>query len=309
MEDEEGIGDEVTGGEAAGLGAEPEEPFEAAALEPTRRLADAARVKIERGADADEHGGVEHGGVLGHKFFLLRRAEADPDDIGAEARDLGAESGVLLGGGRAIGRGKRAGHVETGETRGEFLAERFGYAGCAAVEVVAQANGATRVADGEEEIGAVDAFGAGRAQPNERHAVGRSQPRVVIDFLQRGIALGEGESVGGAEADVALVKLTAGGDNGIAGLREAEGGHADAEDVVTRHRRLAHGGKRGNGIGSPQAHAESVTYWVTLSGRTVRLPGVEGTDGREVEGGSCAGRQERQGGGFLWQLSVFSMSA
>lgn len=234
VKDEKRIGNEVAAREAAGFGAEAEEPFEAAALQPTRGLADAAGMKIKGGADADEDAGVERGGVRGHEGFLFRCAETDPDDVGAKSGDFGVEVEQLVGGERAVGRRKHADDAEAGEACGEFLAEEVGHAGGAAVKIVAQAGGAAGVANGKEQIGAVNAFGAAWAEPDEGHAVGRGEPGGVVDFFKREISLGLGETVGGAEADVAASEGAVRGDDGVASLREGEGGHSDAEDVVGR---------------------------------------------------------------------------
>jgi hypothetical protein len=88
---------------------------------------------------------------------------------------------------------------------------------------VAQPDGAAGVADGEEKIRTIDPFGAGRAQPNERHAVGRGEPGAAIGGFEGGVALRERETVGGAVTDVAAADGAAVGDDCVPGRREAEG--------------------------------------------------------------------------------------
>lgn len=246
---------QITRTEAAWFGAEAEEPLEAAALNPARGLADAAGVKIESGADADEDAGIERAPVLRHEFFLFRRTEADPNDVGPGACDAGAERGGFVFVEGAEWRRERADDLEAGETRGEFGAERFGHAGNAAVEVVAQTDGATGIADREHEIGAVDAFDGrqcGRAaEPDERHAIGSGEPGIVIDAAELRIGLRLGEAVGGAEADVAAAELVACAKDEITRLRERECGDADAEDVVAWRRdgRSGHLRRERGGVG------------------------------------------------------------
>src|SRR5829696_2969552 len=73
----------------ARLAAEPEEPLEAAALHPVRRLRHEAGVEVERRADADEHRRLEPRAHPLHPLLLARHAEADPDDVGPLRVDVG----------------------------------------------------------------------------------------------------------------------------------------------------------------------------------------------------------------------------
>ena len=82
-DDEERNIDRVTASEAAWLGAEAEEPFEAVSLHPERRLFDLAAVKIEGRTDPQHNLRVQLGAELGHETLLLRRAYTDPEKIRA----------------------------------------------------------------------------------------------------------------------------------------------------------------------------------------------------------------------------------
>src|SRR5664280_1073334 len=58
------------------------QPLQATTLHPAGSIGEEARVNVERRADADQQGSIESGGILGHETFLLRSAQADPDDVG-----------------------------------------------------------------------------------------------------------------------------------------------------------------------------------------------------------------------------------
>src|ERR671936_180104 len=75
--------DEVATPEPPGFGVETEEPLQAPALHPLRRLAHPPGVKIEGRADADENRRVQISTHSRHPQVLFRRAEPDPDDVGA----------------------------------------------------------------------------------------------------------------------------------------------------------------------------------------------------------------------------------
>ncbi len=108
-----------------------------------------------------------------------------------------------------------------------------------------EADGAAGVADGEHQVGAVDAGDAGRAQPDEGHAVGRGEPGGVEDGTEDRIGAGLVDAVDGGEADVTAAggAVASHSEDEIAGRREREGGNADAEDVVAR-RGNRHGAQR-----------------------------------------------------------------
>ena len=65
------------------------DPLEAALLHPARRHRDAAGVEVEGGADRADHRHVELLAHPRHPLLLARDADADPDDVGAAALDVG----------------------------------------------------------------------------------------------------------------------------------------------------------------------------------------------------------------------------
>lgn len=176
-------------------------------LEEARGLRLGAGKKIEGGADADEDAGVKLRSELGHEAFLFWGAQADPDEMRLSAGDFGAERGGFGGVERTERRGDCAHDLDTWKSGGEPVAEFLGDARGAAVEEVAEILGAAGVADGEHEVGAVDARNGSAlkelAEPHEGHAVGGGEPGGVENAAERGVVVGFAEAVNAGEADVA----------------------------------------------------------------------------------------------------------
>ena len=201
-------------------------------------------MEIKRRADPDQQPGVECLPVFRHEALLLRCAQSDPDDVGAGAGHVGAEGGGLVGVERAVGRRVGADDFESGKARAEFFAQQFRHARCATVEIMLQPGGAAGVAYGEHEVGTIHAPDTARGEPNQRHAVGRGEKRLVENLPKRRVGARLADGVDRRDAHVAETEGAAGAQHEVAGLRKGEGGHADAEDVVAPVRR-AQGLRRG----------------------------------------------------------------
>src|SRR5690606_8449889 len=123
-------------GEAARFLKKSEQPFEAAALHPARRLPSSSAVKVEGGADSDHQSAIELRYVIRHEAFLLGRAQADPDDVGPTCRDLLLPRDEFLVGQCAKRRCESADDVQAGETREQGATQFLGDAGFPAVEIM-----------------------------------------------------------------------------------------------------------------------------------------------------------------------------
>ena len=80
-QDKEWIVLEITPPQPARLAIKPEQPFQTAALHPAGRLTNEAGMKIKSRPHSKHEGGVKFLPILRHEFFLLRRAQANPDDV------------------------------------------------------------------------------------------------------------------------------------------------------------------------------------------------------------------------------------
>lgn len=237
-EDEAGVVGEVALPETAGFGAEAVEPFEAAALDPAGCLADASGVEVECGTDAEHHGGGEAGTVGGHEAFLLRGAQADPEEVGLGGGDLGDQILFLRGRQGAEGRGVGADDADSGEAGFEAGLEFLGDAGVPAVEEVGGAGLLAPGEDGLHEVGSVDASHGGMpgeaAQPHHGHAVGRGEERTVVDEAEGVVGLGLHDPMDAGDADVPAGAGADGIGEGPEGGVEIEDGDADTEDIDAR---------------------------------------------------------------------------
>src|SRR5882757_2541781 len=71
------------------------EPLESRALDPFRTVSDTTGVEVKCGTDSKHEGSVEQREITAHELFLLRRADADPDDVRPQAID-GSDEFFLL---------------------------------------------------------------------------------------------------------------------------------------------------------------------------------------------------------------------
>jgi len=195
-------------------------------------------VKVEGGPDAEHHGGGEARTVGRHEAFLLRGAEADPEEVGLGGGDLGDQ--VLFLGGRqgAEGRGVGADDADSGESGFESGLEFLRDASVSAVEEV---GGTGLLAPGEDrfhEVGSVDAAHGGMsgqpAEPHHGHAVGCGEEGTVVDAAEGVIGLGLHDAMDAGDADVPACAGTDGIGEGREGGVEIEDGDADAEDIDAR---------------------------------------------------------------------------
>src|SRR5580704_1652108 len=98
---------QITPPKPARLVDKAKKPFKAVLAHPYGRLLCASRVNIERGADANHHGHVDAVAMVKHPALLLRRAEANPKNVGARGVDLRNEFAIL---GRGNGAKRRRDH-------------------------------------------------------------------------------------------------------------------------------------------------------------------------------------------------------
>ena len=220
-DEEAGVVGEVPFPEASGFAGEPVEPFETAALDPARGLADAAGVEVESSTDTEKDGGGKAGPVGGHESFLLRRAESDPEEIRSAGGHLIDECGVLGGGQGAEGRREGADDADTRETLLEAGLQFLGDAGVAAVEEVGCPGILAPGEDPFHQVGSVDAahgaVACETAQPDHGHAVRGGEERTVVDATEVWISLGFHDAMDTRDADVARRPGADGGDEGVEG--------------------------------------------------------------------------------------------
>ena len=205
-DEEAGVVGEVAFPEPAGFAGEAVEPFESAALDPSRGLADAAGVEVEGGADTEEDRGCEAVAIGGHESLLFRGAEPDPEEVRAAGCDLVDQGGVFGRGQRAEGRCEGADDADAREPLFEAGLEFLGDAGVAAVEEV---GGTGLLAPGEDpfhEVGSVDpshgSVSGETAEPDHGHAVRRGQEGTVMDAAEIRVCLGFHDAVDAGHADV-----------------------------------------------------------------------------------------------------------
>lgn len=205
-DEEAGIVGEVAFPEPAGFTGEAVEPFEAAALDPSWGLADAARVEVESGTNAEEDGGGEPVAVGGHESFLFRRAEPDPEEVRAAAGNLVDQGGVFSRGQWAEGWCEGADDADSREPLFEPGLEFLGDAGVATIEEV---GGAGLLAPGEDpfhEVGAVDSSHGSvtgeTAEPDHGHAVRCGQEGTIVDAAEIRVGLGFHDAVDARDTDV-----------------------------------------------------------------------------------------------------------
>src|SRR5687767_10206200 len=133
------------------------EPLETALLHPRRRLLFQSRVEVERRADANHYRRIDAIEMFGHPVLLLRRAQTDPDDVGARIIDQLDDVGVLFPGELSEWRRERAGNREPGKALRQSAREEICDAVIATVEKVTVARGHRSLAAREHQIGTVDA--------------------------------------------------------------------------------------------------------------------------------------------------------
>src|SRR4051812_31720983 len=119
------------------LGRQPVSPLKSSASQGGRTPADVPGVKIKRRADSDHRGRLDFAQVVRHPFFLFRRSEPDPHDVGARFIDLSNQSRVLFLADPAEWRRTIAGYAEPGITRAELGSQLFRDTLAAAIEIMA----------------------------------------------------------------------------------------------------------------------------------------------------------------------------
>ena len=211
------------------------EPFKSAPLNPARGLPDFAADQIEGSADSDHDGDIEAGEGRRHEAFLLGRAEADPDDVGARGFHPGLQFREFGWRQWAEGRRVSANDLKSGKLRLKDIGQGFGRAGAATVEKVSPFRPLGSLADLEEKIGPVNALHLLKSRqspdPDHGHSIRRVQERAVEDGAKGWIRLRLGDAMDAGDADVAL------GSAHNRTLEDSDGGvkvesmHADAEDV------------------------------------------------------------------------------
>lgn len=278
--DEKRVVFEVPFPEAPGFLEGAIQPFESAALDPTRGLLHAAGMEIEGGTDAEQDFGIEFLAVTRDEPLLFWGAEADPEEVGFEGGDLACQSGVLLGGQWTEGWGVGSDDADAGVTGFQFLFELLGNAGVAAIEKMSVTAGAGPFEDMLHQFGAVHAahgFVTGQAShPDHGHAVGSGEERAVVDLAEGVVGLGFHDAMNAGDADVAALAGVEGiGERGDGGLK-IEDTDSDAEDIDTRRHRSALEGRVDGEEGGVKAGVAErrVEFAVAIDGDCVLESGV-----------------------------------
>ena len=152
------------------------QPVQAGAFDPGSAVADSAGVEIKSGTNTEHEARIKQRKVAGHEEFLLRAAEADPDDVGLELGDGRDE--IILFSGREIVEGWCDGtnDARRGEVSFKPVAEFGGYAFDSAIEEVGDMGEFGTAKDLEHEIRTGDALHCAvaleTANPRERCSVG-----------------------------------------------------------------------------------------------------------------------------------------
>ena len=228
-------------------------------------------MKIECGADANEHRRAETIVVVAHPALLLWRAQADPDDIGFRIIDEGTDCLVLLGGYISIWRAELAGDLVIGKLTREFVREGVRDSRCAAVKKMAVTGGGCFPPKAKHQLWAVHAAGqreaAPAAEPDQRHAIGNDQAcrcergaklRVVFGFGDA-VHSGDGDVAAGVAARDPILHL---GDD----VRNLHGVNARPEDKVFASGRIClRHAANGEGAHFDGAHCEdSLVRWASI---------------------------------------------
>jgi len=215
--DERRVADEVALPKPARLGAEAMHPLDAVAAHPLGRLGLVAGDEVERGTDGDERG-FELVPVVVDEVVLLRRAEADPHDVGAARLHALDELLRLVVGQRTERRRLDADDLDAGCELAQAFGHTLDHLRRAAVEVVAQAGGDAGSSGLDEDVAAaravlrVDGEAEATGEPRQGHAVGEVEVTAVDDCGVVLVLRRQRERVRVAEVDGATTDLGAAGD-------------------------------------------------------------------------------------------------
>src|SRR5262245_15903514 len=138
-----------------------------------------------------------------HPIILLRRAQADPNDIRIR-RINHFENGVFFPSiGRTPWRRMYSRDFQFREALLKLAREQISDAGCTAVKEMTMTGGRAALAEGQHQIRPVDPTGVAESmkpiEPDERHAVRRREAAPVDDRAQSWVVLALHHGVNGAD--------------------------------------------------------------------------------------------------------------
>jgi hypothetical protein len=210
------------------------QPVQAGPFDPWRAGADSAGVEIKSGTNTEHEARIEPRKVAGHEEFLLRAAEADPENVRLERGD-GRDQVILLSGRESVeGRGDSANKARPGKVSGKPVAELGGYAFDSAIKEVGDVGEFGAAKDLEHEIGTGDALHSAvtleTTNPGERCSVGDVEFRGYICLGNLTGAPRFQHAMHTRDTDVAFARFAQEGGN----VRE-RGFHVDGVDVDTEN--------------------------------------------------------------------------
>jgi len=134
------------------------QPVQTGSLDPWRAVANSAGMEIKGGTDTKHEACIKQGKVAGHKEFLLRAAEANPDDVRLEFGD-GRDEVMLLIKRKIVKRWRdSADDAHPGKFSREPAAKFGGYTLDSAIEEVRNVGEFWAAKNFEHQIGAGDTF-------------------------------------------------------------------------------------------------------------------------------------------------------
>lgn len=222
IEQEQGIVFEIARGEAAGLGAEAEEPGQPGPLHPGGGVGFKTGVDVESKAHRQHNAAMDFALVLVNPSLLLGRAQSQPNEVRRKAIDFRNDFRVLL---RLKVAVMRADNFNVGIALQKKFLEALDAQVRAAEKIMGEGSGTVQDAFTHEDgaVHAVAHFGPLQVKaPGERHGIGNKVIKPAGDFSKGRVMAAQRDDMRVGEVNGkgfwrARLFLEVGGKSGVAG--------------------------------------------------------------------------------------------